>query len=95
MPDQSWAISLFTAVRHRREQLFMCNFRGIRTRLLSDRVSDYRVAAPYIQTQLHGSSSRLVLDFDGSPTVLRDEEVAGSKSCHPDTAYFDGLSKQV
>jgi hypothetical protein len=47
----------------------------LRTRLLSDQLSDYRVGGQYIQAHLHGPSSRLVLDLDDSPTVLRDEAV--------------------
>ena len=51
-------------------------------RLLSD-LSDYRVDDPYIRAHLHGPSSRLVIALDGSPTVLRDEEVAGSNPVTP------------
>jgi hypothetical protein len=51
------------------------NFRGIRDEVLSDQLSDYRVDDPYIQAHLHGPSSRLVLDLDDSPNVLRDEAV--------------------
>jgi hypothetical protein len=50
-------------------------------RLLSDPLSDYGVDGPYIQLDIHGLSSRSVPDLDDSPTVLRDEEIAG---CHPD-----------
>jgi hypothetical protein len=50
------------------------------TRLLSDQLSDYRVDDPYMRAHLHGPSSRLVLALDGSPTVLRDEEVDGPVS---------------
>jgi hypothetical protein len=50
-------------------------------RLLSDQLSDYGVDGPYIQPDIHGLSSRSVPDLDDSPTVLRDEEIAG---CHPD-----------
>jgi hypothetical protein len=53
------------------------------TRLLSDQLSDYRVDDLYIQAHLHGPSSRLVLDLDDSPNVLRDEEVAGSNPVTP------------
>jgi hypothetical protein len=49
-------------------------------RLLSDQLSDYGVDDPCIQAHLHGPSSRLVLDLDDSPTVLRDEEVDGPVS---------------
>jgi hypothetical protein len=53
------------------------------TRLLSDQLSDYRVDDPYIQAHLHGPSSRLVLDLDDSPNVLRDEEVKKSNTRGP------------
>jgi hypothetical protein len=48
------------------------------TRVLSDKMSDYRVNDLHIQAHVHGLSSRSVLDLDDSPTVLRDEDVAGS-----------------
>jgi hypothetical protein len=47
-------------------------------RLLSDQLSDYGVDVPYIQAHVQGPDSRSVLDLGDSPTVLRDEEVAGS-----------------
>jgi hypothetical protein len=52
-------------------------------RLLSDQLSDYGVDGPYIQPDIHGLSSRLVAALDGSPTVLRDEEVTGSNPVSP------------
>jgi hypothetical protein len=36
-----------------------------------------RVDISYIQAHAHGPDSRSVLDFDDSPTVLRDKEVGG------------------
>jgi hypothetical protein len=51
-------------------------------RLLSD-LSDYGVDVPYIQAHIHGLSSHSLLDLDDSPTVLRDEEVAGSNPVTP------------
>jgi hypothetical protein len=59
------------------------------TKLLSDQLSDYRVDDPYIQAHVHGSSPRSVPDLDDSPTVLRDEEVAGSNPVTPTTLNFD------
>ena len=41
------------------------------TRPLSDQLSYYRVDDPYIPAHLHGPSSRLALDLDDSPIVLR------------------------
>jgi hypothetical protein len=38
-------------------------------------LSDYGVGVPYIQAHIHGLSSRSVLNFGDSLTVLRDEEV--------------------
>jgi hypothetical protein len=72
LPWPCWS----TAVTRRREQVFMRNFAEFGTRVLSDQLSDYRVDDPYIQAHLHGPSSRLVLDSDDSPNVLRDEDVA-------------------
>jgi hypothetical protein len=46
-------------------------------RLLSDQLSNYGVDVPYIQAYIHGLNSRSILDLDDSPTVLRDEGVAG------------------
>ena len=53
------------------------------TRLLSDELSDYRVDDPYIQADLHRPSSRLALDVDDSPNVLRDEEASGDPRSDP------------
>ena len=52
--------------------------REFRTRPLSDQLSYYGGNEPYIQAHLHGPSSRSVLDFDRSPTVLRDKEVTAA-----------------
>ena len=57
-------------------------------RLLSDQLSDYGVDVPYIQAHFHGLSSRSVLYLDGSLTVLRDEEVAGSNPVTPTSSTF-------
>jgi hypothetical protein len=56
-------------------------------------MSDYRINDLHIQAHVHGLSSRSVLDLDDSPTVLRDEEVAGSNPVTPtnDFLYFAGF----
>jgi len=46
------------------------------------------IDVPHIQAHVHGPDSRSVLDLDDSPTVLRDEEVAGSNPVTP-TIIFD------
>jgi hypothetical protein len=72
-----------TAVRTGADNASCATSAEFRTRLQSDQLSDYRVDDPYIQTHVHGRSSRSVLDVDDSPTVLRDEEVAGSNPVTP------------
>jgi hypothetical protein len=68
------------------------------TRQLSDQLSDYRVDDPYIQAHLHGPSSRLVLDLDDSPNVLRgsshEHELTGTMiATQPRRAASPGLSR--
>ena len=60
---------------------------------LSDQLSDYRADDPHIQAHVHGPSPRSVLGLDDSPTVLRDEEVAGSNPVTPTSVslYFVGF----
>ena len=79
LPCPCWS----TAVRVGASKASCATSAEFGTRLLSDQLSDYRVGDPYIQAHLHGPSSRLVLDLDDSPTVLRDEEVAGSNPVTP------------
>jgi hypothetical protein len=50
---------------------------------MSDQLSDYGVDVPYIQAHVHGPDSISVHDLDDLPTVLRDEEVAGSNPVTP------------
>jgi hypothetical protein len=47
------------------------------------------ITSSHIQAHVHGLSSRSVLDLDDSPTMLRDEEVAGSNPVTPTTPNFD------
>jgi hypothetical protein len=61
------------------------------TRPLSHQLSDYRVDDPYIRGHVHGPCPRSVLDLDHSPTVLRDEDVAGSNPVTPTS----GMSGQT
>jgi hypothetical protein len=52
-------------------------------------MSDYRINDLHIQAHIHGLSSRSVLDLDDSPTVLGDEEVAGSNPVTPTSRIPD------
>ncbi len=76
----------------RREQVLCASSAEFGTRLLSDQLSDYGVDDPYIQAHLHRPGSRSVLPLDDSPTLLRDEEVAGS---NPVTPTLEGLVRYI
>jgi hypothetical protein len=66
-----------------------------RYRLLSDQLSDYGVDVPYIQAHIRGLNSRSPLDLDGSASVLRDEEVAGSNPVTPTVISERNLIPEV
>jgi hypothetical protein len=66
------ALSVLVHSRTRRREQGLC---ATSAETATRQLSDYHVDDPYIQAHLHGPSSRLVLDLDDSPNVLRDEAV--------------------
>ena len=72
-----------TAVRTGADNASFATSAGLRTRLLSDQMSDYRVDDPHIQAHLHGPSPRSVLALDDSQTVLREEAIVSRTDSNP------------
>jgi hypothetical protein len=55
------------------------------TKRVSDQLSDYGVVDRYTRAHNHACSYARTGDLDRAPTVLRDEEVAGSNPVTPTT----------